>query len=265
MNDVAGASTFHASGEAYDLFMGRYARELAKQFADFAQIFPGSTVLDVGCGPGALTGEAAGRIGVADVVAVDPSLPFVEACRTRHPGVEVRVGSAEALPSDDAMFDVAAAQLVWHFVTDSDLAVRELSRVVAPGGLVAVCVWDFDGGMELLRAFSDAALSIDSGAPDDSRTLRFGRPGEIAQVLTESGLLDVDETTLTVESHYADFDELWSGFLAGIGPAGAYLLTRSPEQRAVLREALFERVGSPAGPLTLSATARAARGRVPAR
>jgi hypothetical protein len=115
----------------------------------------------------------------------------------------------------------------------------------------------------MLRAFWDAALSIDPNAPDEARTLRFGRPGEIAELFASAGIEDIVESTLSVTSTYQSFEELWTGFLAGVGPAGSYCVSLSGEGRDRLRTALFARCGSPAGPFTLSAVARCAVGRVP--
>jgi hypothetical protein len=116
--------------------------------------------------------------------------------------------------------------------------------------------------MEMLRSFWDAALELDRAAPDEARTLRFGRPGEIAQLLSASGLVDVVESTLRVDSRYKGFEELWDGFLAGVGPAGGYCMSLTDLQRVALREAFFRRLGSPDGPFTLGALARCAVARV---
>ena len=83
MESAEGARTFQASGEAYDLFMGRYSRPLAVVFADVAEIVHGQTSLDVGCGPGALTAVLVDRLGAESVSAFDPSGPFVAACAAR--------------------------------------------------------------------------------------------------------------------------------------------------------------------------------------
>ena len=254
------ARPFTVSGDAYERFMGRYSRELSPAFVDFARVGAGQRVLDLGCGPGALTGELVRRLGADAVAAVDPSETFVDACRRRHPGVDVRAGRAEGLPFEDASFDGALAQLVLHFVADPVRAASELRRVVRPGGTVAAAVWDFAEGMEMLRAFWDAATSVDPDAPDELRTMRFGRPGEIAGWLVESGFDEVTESELAVASSYAGFDELWSGFLDGVGPAGSYCVGLDAPQRAALRRALFERLGEPSGPFTLRAVARAGRG-----
>jgi SAM-dependent methyltransferase len=175
----------------------------------------------------------------------------------------VKQGRAEAIPFDTDTADHAMAQLVLHFVSEPDAAAQEMARVVRPGGSVAACVWDFDG-MEMRRAFWDAALSIDPQAPDEARTLRFGRPGEIGDLFASAGLERIDESTLAVTSTYPSFDELWNGFLAGVGPAGSYCVSLQPAEQDRLRAALWTTLGSPAGSFTLGAVAHCAVGRVPA-
>jgi SAM-dependent methyltransferase len=263
MEPTQGAATFQTSGAAYDSFMGRYSRPLAVVFADETGVVAGQSALDVGCGPGALTGVLVDRLGASVVAACDPSAPFVSECAARHPGLDVRHAFAESIPWGDAQFDGALAQLVLHFVSDPSAAAGELRRVVRRGGTVGACVWDFDEGMEMLRSFWDAALTVDPAAPDEARTMRFGRQGEIADLFAAAGLDEIVETTLQVSSDYNDFDELWSGFLAGLGPAGSFCVSLSDHARAGLRAALFDRLGSPVGPFSLRATARCALARVP--
>lgn len=263
MDEVEGAKTFGVAGATYDVFMGRYSRSLAHRFADAAGVHAGQRAVDVGCGPGALTAVLVDRLGVEAVVGCDPSAGFVAECSARHRGVRVELGRAESIPFETGRFDHAMAQLVLHFVTDPDLAVGEMMRVVRSGGSVSACVWDFEDGMEMLRGFWDAALELDPAAPDEARTLRFGRPGEIAQLFASSGLSDVEESTLQVSSTYESFEELWNGFLAGVGPAGAYCASLANEHQHRLRAALFHRFGSPTDQFTLSAVARCAVALVP--
>jgi SAM-dependent methyltransferase len=263
MEPTEGARSFLTSGDAYDRFMGRYSRQLADTFADAAGVQPGQRALDIGCGPGALTTVLVARLGADAVAAFDPSDPFVQACRALHPDVEIRVGRAEAIPFDDASFDCALAQLVLHFVTEPHRAALEMRRVLRPGGTVGACVWDFAAGMEMLRRFWDAALTIDPGAPDEARNLRFGREGEISELFEAAGFDEIVEIGLDVSSTYADFDELWSGFLDGIGPAGAYCVDLPDATRTAVRDEMFGGLGSPTGPFTLSALARCATARNP--
>ena len=263
MEPTEGARSFIASGDAYDSFMGRYSRPLAHAFADDAGVTAGLRALDVGCGPGALTAVLEDRLGPGAVAACDPSAPFVAACAARHPGVDVRAGRAEAIPFDDAAFDRVLAQLVLHFVTDPIVAAHEFRRVLRPGGVAAACVWDFAEGMQMLRLFWDAALAVDPHAPDEARTMRFGRAGEIAELFAQAGFGEITETTLDVTSAYVGFDELWGGFLAGVGPAGSYCIGLAEQPRIDVRDELFRRLGSPDGPFSLTATAQCASARAP--
>jgi SAM-dependent methyltransferase len=259
---VDGAKTFAVTGAIYDSFMGRYSMALAERFADAAGVALGHSAIDVGCGPGALTGVLVARLGADAVFACDPSPPFRQECATRNPGVVVKLGRAESIPFETDAVDHAMAQLVLHFVSEPEQAAREMARVVRSGGTVSACVWDFDDGMEMLRGFWDAALAIDPDAPDEARTLRFGRRGEIAELFSTVGLNEIAESTLRVASTYTSFDELWDGFLAGVGPAGAYCVALSDDNRGRLRTELYARFGSPTGSLTLEAVARCAVGRV---
>ncbi len=249
---------FTVAAEAYDRFMGRYSVPLAPQLADFAGVTAGHRVLDVGCGPGALTGELVSRVGPGAVSAVDPSEPFVAAGRERHPGVDVRLASAERLPFREDEFDASLAQLVVHFMTDPVAGLREMARVTRGGGVVAACVWDHAGGEGPLSPFWAAAHELDPEVEDESE-LAGAREGHLGELLRQVGLADVEEAVLSVTVEHAGFDEWWEPFTLGVGPAGAYLSRLEPEHQERLRERC--RAALPAGELTLTARAWAARGR----
>lgn len=251
--------TFDVSGNAYDTFMGRYARELAPVFADFAGISAGGTAVDVGCGSGILTEELASRLGAENVAAVDPS-PLVEACAARVPGADVRKAAAEALPWPDDSFDAALAQLVLHFLDDPVAGLLEMRRVGRPGAVVAACSWNFPE-MLLLSRFWQAARAIAPAAP--AETLEMASLEEFAGLAERAGLDDVVGEALDVSSRYESFDELWESFQHGVGPAGDYISRVEPQTREAIRDEFHRRIGEPAGELTLTAQAWALRGRVP--
>jgi SAM-dependent methyltransferase len=253
---------FEGSATAYDRFVGRYGAALADAMLATAGVAPGQRVLDVGCGTGALAGRAATVVGPANVTAVDPSESFAEGCGARVPGADVRVAAAESLPFDDGDFDAVLAQLVVPFMADAPRGVAEMARVARPGGVVAACVWDYADGMRMLRAFWDAAAAIDSesAAKDEGRMMRYANPDDLGALWSEAGLGDVEVSALDVEASYEDFEDLWTPFLAGIGPAGAYAVSLEPDAQARLREELRARLGDPAGPFTLAARAWCARG-----
>jgi len=250
---------FVVSGDAYDRFMGRYSRPLAPAFADFAAVDSGQRVLDVGCGSGVLTEVLARRVGADHVSGVDPS-PLLEACAERVPGADLKPGWAEALPWPDDSFDAAIAQLVIHFMEDPAEGVGEMARVTRPGGTVAACSWDFGGGMEVLRIYWEAARELDH---DLSGERAFGKLEELEALWRELGFDDVEAGPLEVSTEYQDFDELWSSFLLGVGPAGQYVVSLPPERRDALRSEYWRRLGEPTGSIPLRARAWAARGRVP--
>jgi SAM-dependent methyltransferase len=251
--------SFDVAADPYDRYVGRYSRALAPRFLEFAGV-AGGPVLEIGCGPGSLTSVLAARFGAASVAAVDPSEPFVAACRARVPGADVRVGGGESLPFADGTFQGALSQLVLSFVREPDRLAAELSRVVRRGGTVAACTFEADG-FALVRAFWDAALSLDPEAPDDT-FLPFRREPELVALWTRAGFRDVSTGLIEVEAPYADFDDLWSPLLFGIGPTGSYLVAQGEARRVHLRAACFERLGRPTGPFTLPARVIAVRGRV---
>jgi SAM-dependent methyltransferase len=249
--------SFSAGPEAYDRFMGRYSTPLAPRFADFGSIGEAQRVLDVGCGPGALTGELVRRFGADAVAAVDPSPGFVEAAGRRNPGVDVRRAEAESLPFDDGSFDAALAQLVVHFMTDPAAGIAEMRRVARGGGIVTACVWDHAGGAGPLARFWDAARELDPGVADES-DLPGAREGDLERLLHEAGLGDVEERLLTIEVEHGSFDEWWEPFTLGVGPAGAYVQGLAQDARDRLRERCREL--HPDAPFAVSASAWAARG-----
>jgi SAM-dependent methyltransferase len=249
--------SFDVAAESYDQFMGAWSRPLSAQLADLAGVEPGQRVLDVGCGPGALTAELVARLGAETVAAVDPSEPFVAAARERHAGVDVRQGSAEALPHPDDVFDVALAQLVVHFMTDPELGLREMARVVRSGGIVAASVWDHAGGKGPLGTFWDAARALDPSVEDES-LLAGAREGHLVALFRAAGLRDVTGAVLVSQRAYEGFDEWWEPYLRGVGPAGAYVAGLEPDRRAALRERCRSML--PAGQFVLTARAWAARG-----
>ena len=250
---------FHAPADHYDRFMGRYAPSLATAFAEGAGVDDGMRVLDVGCGPGGLTGELLAR--GCRVAAVDPAPQFVSACQARHPDAEVREGAAEALPWDDGTFDAALSQLVLHFMQDPDQGVREMARVTRPGGTVAACVWDIaGGGMTMLRIFWRAVREVQPGTVGEAARAGTSE-GDIAAHLERAGLADIVDGVLTARAHYTDFDDFWEPFTLAVGPAGEQVRSLNDEQVAHVRDSC--RTELPDGPFTLEARAWYARGSVP--
>jgi SAM-dependent methyltransferase len=250
--------SFNVTADAYLRFMGRYSEPLAVQFADLAGTGPGQRVLDVGCGPGALTAVLVSRAGTDAVSAVEPSAPFAAAARERLPGVDIRQSAAEQLPFPDDAFDAALAQLVVHFMTDPVAGLRQMARVTRPGGVVAACVWDHAGGRGPVSGFWRAARELDPAADDESG-LAGAREGHLAALFSQAGLDAVQASALTVRVRQADFESWWEPFTLGVGPAGAYLAGLDDDRRNALREQCRRQL--PDGPFEISAIAWTATGR----
>jgi SAM-dependent methyltransferase len=249
---------FSVAAEAYDRFMGKYSAPLAPLFAEFAGFSAGGRILDVGCGPGALTGELVRRLGPEAVAAVDPSEPFVEAAHERNPGVEVRRASVEELPFPDAAFGASLAQLVVHFMGDPVAGLAEMARVTRSDGVVAACVWDHvEQGP--LRLFWESARELDPDVEDESR-LPGVREGHLAELLRAAGLRAIEQTALRVEAEHESFDAWWEPFTHGVGPAGVHLSGLDATGRSRLRELCRERFED--GSAVRTARAWAARGLV---
>jgi SAM-dependent methyltransferase len=249
--------SFDVAPEAYDRFMGRYSLLLSPQMTDLAGVRSGQRVLDVGCGPGALTAELVARLGPAAVTAVDPSEPFVAAARERNPGIDVRRASAEDLPFPDDAFDAALAQLVVHFMMDPIAGLAEMARVTRRDGVVAACVWDHAGGKGPLGVFWQAARELDDHVHDESQ-LAGAREGHLAELFEAAGLRDIESTVLSASLEHPTFEEWWEPYTRSVGPAGAYLASLDPERQAELRERCRRLL--PDAPFRVTAQAWAARG-----
>lgn len=239
--------------------MGRYSEPLGTVFADWVGVRRGERALDVGCGPGALTGVLSDRLGLGKVAAVDPSPPFVEAIGARFPGLEVHRAPAEQLPFGDGVFDHALAQLVVHFMQDPVTGLAEMARVTTRGGRVAACTWDLAGDRSPLNPLWSAARRLDPRITDESH-LAGAREGELATLAADAGLTDVESGEIAVTVTHPSFDEWWEPFTLGVGPAGDYVKALDPAEREALREEC--RTGFPAeGAFDVTAVAWAMRAR----
>ena len=239
------SGTFRVGGDAYDDFMGRYSRRLAPLFADFARVEPGSRVLDVGAGTGALTAELVSR--GASVAAADPSPEFVTVLRERFPGLEVEQAPAESIPWGDGVFDVALAQLVFAFVSDGPAAAAEMARVARR---VATCMWGV-AEVEMFAAIDRTAEEIGASRAGEPR--RYRTAAELNDLLAPLG--EVESAELDVTAGYRDFDEFWQAMGRGVGPAGHWVGSLEDDARERARQELFRQLGSPSGPFELKARA----------
>ncbi len=229
-----------SGGTQYEAYVGRWSRLVARRFLPVLAAPGGWQWLDVGCGTGALTGEVLAACAPTRVLGVDRSADFVAsaAAHVRDPRAEFRQGDAQDLPVADASFDAAVCGLVLNFLPQPATAVEEMRRAVRPGGVVAAYVWDYAEGMQMMRRFWDAAGALDPRARelDEGRRFSLCKPEPLADLLGTVGLRGVEVHAIEVPTVFRDFDDYWSPFLGGQGPAPGYAMALSEERRAALRE-----------------------------
>ena len=253
------------AGDAYEAYMGRWSRPLARVFVEWLQPNPSAHWLEVGCGTGALTSTICDLCQPASIVACDPSEPLIEHARNNIPDARASfaMAGAEALPRRDGGFDAVVSGLVLNFLPDPAQAVASIRERLRPGGIVAAYVWDYAEGMECLRCFWDEAVALDPRAADLDEGRRFPlcRPPALASLFRAAGLAQVETHLLEIPTDFATFDDYWTPFLRGTGPAPSYVASLEPPSRELLRERLSRRLHAGSdGRIRLRARAWAVRG-----
>ncbi len=253
------------AGDAYEQYMGRWSRPLARRFVEWLAVEPSAHWLEVGCGTGALTSAILAHAQATSVVACDPSEPFVDHARMilSDPRVSFVVASADALPNRDGGFDAVVSGLVLNFLPDPAETVAEFRQRARPGGTVAAYVWDYADGMEFLRVFWDEAAAGDpqAAALHEGRRFPLCHPPVLASTFAAAGLEHVQTDALVVPTVFASFDDYWQPFLRGTGPAPSYASALSPDKRASLHDRLRQRLSTREdAPIQLAARAWAVRG-----
>ena len=267
-----GRREMFADAEAYERFMGRWSSRLARLLVDFTGLGETGQVLDVGSGTGALAFSIARLKAHCQVIGVDPSKEYVGYAGSKNSSpdrVRFQVGDAQHLEFSDATFESSLSLLVFNFIPDRARALHELIRVTKPGGRISAAVWDYGGGMSMLRNFWDAAVAVDPTAGKlDERHMPLCRAGELAEFWKQSGLVQVEERALLdMTMPFQSFADYWDPFLLGQGPAGASVRRVDANRRQALRSEVKRRlvIESEDAPFTLPARAWAVRGVVKAR
>ena len=257
------------AGDLYEPYVGRWSRRVADAFLAWIAVPADAVWVDVGCGTGALTEAIFTTARPRRVSAFDPSPGFLQFARRRvkHASVNFAVADARSLPVATDSVDATVAGLVINFVPEPSTGVREWTRITRAGGTVAAYVWDYADRMELMRYFWDAAVALDpaAGALDEGRRFPMCRPEALEELFGGSGLHDVATDAIDIATAFAGFDDFWSPFLGGQGPAPAYAMSLTEERRGQLRDRL--RAALPLrddGSVQLIARAWAVRGTKPA-
>jgi ubiquinone/menaquinone biosynthesis C-methylase UbiE len=252
------------SASAYERFMGRWSRELARSFVSWLEVPPGGHWLEIGCGTGALTSGIVDIGRPASVVATDASEQFIGHARATLPDERVQflAASAENLPKRAGGYDAVASCLVLNFIPDPKAALRGMRTLTAEDGVVAACVWDYAEGMEFLRRFWDAAVEEDAAASryDEGERFPICSPSALEAAFRGAGFQQVEVEGLQVETRFEDFEDYWSPFVGGPGPAPGYLASLPAERQRDLADRLSAMLPrNDDGSIMLTARAWAAR------
>jgi SAM-dependent methyltransferase len=254
-----------SGADAYEDYMGRWSRMMAREVMNWLNMPPEVHWADVGCGTGALTAAILETAAPSSVRAFDLSLQYVAAARQRisDPKAGFAVADAGALPQENGAFDVAVSGLMLNFVPDPKRVLREMQRVVSRGGTVTVYVWDYAEGMEFIRVFWDAAVAQDPSALayDEGERFPLCRPDALRRLFEESELRDIEVASLEISTRFRDFNDYWTPFEGGQGPAPGYAVSLDADVRASLRAMLSTRLERAAdGTIPMVARAWGARG-----
>ena len=257
-----------AAGDLYEPYVGRWSRPVARTFLEWLSVPAGMDWVDVGCGTGALTQTILAHAGPRSVKGVDPSPGFIEYAKARVTSgrASFEVGDAQSLPLDTASVDAAVSGLVLNFVPQPHRAITEMVRVTRHGGVTAAYVWDYAGKMELMRYFWDAAVALDPTAYelDEGRRSPICQPHPLTELFAQAGLHDVEVRPIDIPTNFRDFDDYWSPFLGGQGPAPGYAMSLDEARRDVLRDRIRSKLPiAEDGAIHLIARAWAVRGRKP--
>ncbi len=229
-----------ALGAAYDPYVGRWSRLIAQQFIEWLSIPSGRRWLDVGCGTGALTQTILRDAAPSHVHGVDAAPDYLDFARqqTADDRATFQLGDAQSLPVETAAFHATVSGLMLNFLLRPEQALAEMARATQAGGVVAVYVWDYAGRMQFMRHFWNAAAANDPSAATFDEGLRFPlcQPDTLATLFQSTGLSNVETRAIDVWTVFRDFDDYWSPFLGGQGPAPGYLTTLDKTARAALRE-----------------------------
>jgi SAM-dependent methyltransferase len=234
---------FWASGDSYEPYVGRWSRRVAQEFIHWLAIPKDRQWLDVGSGTGALSQTILDLANPRRVKGIDRSEGYVEFAYNRvdHPHAEFEVGNAQSLRVDSKAYDVAVSGLVLNFVPKPHQMIAEMARAVRDGGVVALYVWDYAGKMQMMRHFWNAATALDPAARDLDEGRRFPvcNPQPLTELFQNAGLFQVQVRPIDISADFKDFNDFWSPFLGGQGPAPGYVMSLSEGRRNQLRERIY--------------------------
>jgi 2-polyprenyl-3-methyl-5-hydroxy-6-metoxy-1,4-benzoquinol methylase len=232
-----------ASGDAYEQYVGRWSRLVAKEFIRWLAIPEDRRWLDVGCGTGALSQTILHLANPKSVKGIDRSMQFIETARVRvnHSNVEFTTGDAQELPVESESYDAVVSGLVLNFVPQPERMAAEMARSVRKSGTVALYVWDYASKMQFMRHFWNVAAALDPAAfeLDEGRRFPLCNPQALAELFQNAGIRHVETRPIDIHTDFKNFDDFWNPILGGQGSAPGYAMALSEENRERLRERLY--------------------------
>jgi len=178
----------------------------------------------------------------AHITGIDRSDSFIAFAHAQTPEARLQfvVGDAQDLSVETGTYDAVVSGLMLNFLVRPDRAVAGMAQSARSGGVVAAYVWDYAGKMQFMRHFWNAAAALDPLAYDLDEGRRFPlcQPEPLKQLFQSAGLSDVEARPVEIATDFRDFEDYWSPFLGGQGPAPSYVMSLSAERRAALRERL---------------------------
>lgn len=264
MHDESRVAFDNAS--AYERYVGRWSRLVARQFATWLDIPTASTWLDVGAGTGILTRVILEQSAPHNVVGLDLSEQYLEYARQviTDERVDWRVGDASEITWGAPAFDVAVAGLVLNFVPAPEDVVRGMKEAIRQEGLVAAYVWDYGDRMQMMRQFWDAAAAIDPAARAFDAGAQFAicKPDNLRSLFATTDLTEIEVIPIDIQTRFSDFDDFWLPFLGAQGSVSKYLRSLNDDQRHAIQQQLLQQLPiNPDNSIHLSARAWAIKGR----
>lgn len=254
-----------SNAAAYEGYVGRWSRLVAKQFINWLDVPPASVWLDVGAGTGILTQTILDQTSPQKVVGIDLSEQYLAYARqaVTDKRVEFKVGNASQLELDTPEFDAAVSGLVLNFVPSAEAAVDGMKQAVRQDGTVAAYVWDYGDRMEMMRHFWIAAVAVDPAAKAFDSGTRFTicDPNNLRALFETQGLKRVAVIPIDVQTRFRDFDDFWLPFLAAQGSVSKYLGALDENGRNAIQNQLRQQLPTnPDGTIDLTARAWAVKG-----
>ncbi len=220
--DTDAFRTFEAEGwehkaDPYHEFFGPSTGRVVDDLLDAARVGAGTRLLDIATGPGYVAARATSRD--AAVIGTDIAASMIALASERYPANDFRQADAEALPFPDATFDAVTGNFILPHLGDAEQAVSECARVLAPGGAIALSMWDVPEHNRLIGLLTDAVAKTTALATPDVPTgppfFQFSPDDALVSLLTTAGFGQITLRHITFTHRLADTDAFWNGLIGG--------------------------------------------------